>query len=204
MINFRLFPDIVFGEERYCVQENGKIPLVQLFLAHDDIDRLLLVGMGSLGKSTSLRLLEAELLCLNMPCVLYECKALDPHAVMAEIKTFPTGTVFLFDGCEELPYALRNDFRSLLESLSEVECKIILSLRAMPHDENETAFAEEVLASYKIAEMQPFREEQIDILTGGYIDKNSGYYKLLSNTMFLFIHLELFWVRLARRSVVYI
>ena len=113
-IDFRLFPDILFNgdvysnydEHSHIMVSNSNIPLLRVYNDAGKNPKLFLVGEGSLGKSTSLKVLEADLLCRyslnnksNPLCWFYECKHLDDKENLLKIeaiaKKFKNG-VFIF------------------------------------------------------------------------------------------------------------
>ena len=81
-VDFRLFPDVIyegrryshFDEKSHLMRADSNIPFLRVYNDAKKNDRLILIGDGSLGKSTSLRVFEAEMLCESKKCLFYECK----------------------------------------------------------------------------------------------------------------------------------
>ena len=213
-IDFRLFPNIQYkgDSESYTNYDhisqrmiaNSYIPLLQIY---DSIEEkhLLFIGDGSLGKSTSLKILEAELLYRSSNyrtnqdrspiCWLYECKRLDVEKIekIANIsRDFDEG-VFLFDAYDELPEAetIRDKFLSLISELDQKKFRIIISSRFDPKDSYDNACEKSVFEGYEVLRLCRFKDEQLDSLVSQDIDRESGYYSLLKFTMFLNMHLEM-------------
>jgi hypothetical protein len=205
-IDFRLFPDIRYGQKCYSKYDSDRkvmtedcvIPLLKAF---DDPEvakhkHLFLVGNGSLGKSTSLEILEAELLCRYRNtgtaglCHLYECKRLDDRNKLRTIKALAQrseGAVFAFDAYDELPKGIDEAFVSLINELNKLNIRIIISSRADPDDWSESPTQRKVFDDYGRLRLCHFDDEQLEFVVGEKVEQDS----LLRSTMFLRMYLEL-------------
>ncbi len=208
-IDFRLFPDILFNgnvysnydEHGHRMVANSNIPLLRVYNDAGENSKLFLVGEGSLGKSTSLKILEADLLCRygrdhksNPLCWFYECKHLDDKDKIVKIeaiaKEFKKG-VLIFDAFDELPETSINAFVSTIAKINDSNISVIISSRFAPHEMSDVAFDIQVFKDYEILKLCCFSDKQLDSIVSKSIDRTSGYYSLLKSTMFLSMHLEM-------------
>ena len=208
-IDFRLFPDILFNgifysnydEHGHKMVANCNIPLLRVYNDAGKNSKLFLVGEGSLGKSTSLKILEADLLYRNDRdhksnplCWFYECKHLDDKEKILKIediaKRYKNG-VFIFDAFDELPETSINAFISTIAKINNLNISIIISSRFAPHEMSDVAFDVHVFKNYEILKLCCFSDKQLDSIVSKSIDRTSGYYSLLKSTMFLSMHLEM-------------
>ena len=75
MINSNLYPD-VFCENHTYVSSFGNVgshPIIQVY-RYSQGRPMLVIGEGSIGKSTAMIILQAQLLHEGIPCFLFECK----------------------------------------------------------------------------------------------------------------------------------
>ena len=136
-IDFRLFPNIEFNgkvysnyDEHSCrMLADSNIPFLQAYNDAQDDLKLLLIGNGSLGKSTSLRVFEAEMLVQKKPCLFYECKNINANdiAVLDTIVKHHRNEIFVFDAYDELQESVRELFNDFIEKLNQHEIRVIVS-----------------------------------------------------------------------------
>ena len=200
-IDFRLFPNIEFNGNIYSNYDDyscrmladSNIPFLRAYNdAHNDL-KLLLIGNGSLGKSTSLRVFEAEMLIQKIPCLFYECKNINANdiALIDTIVKHHRNEIFIFDAYDELQESVRELFNDLIEKLNQHEIRVIVSSRFDPRSVYGSEATNEIFSSYQSMNICDFTDNQLDSLVSKAISRNSGYYGLLKNTMFLSLHLEL-------------
>ena len=200
-IDFQLFPDVTFqgnvysnyDESKRLMSANRDIPFLRAHRDAQDCPKLLLVGDGSIGKTTSLRVFEAEMLYRNKPCLFYECKNIndtDVKEIDSVAQQYRNGYL-IFDAYDELPSSVKTAFDGLLERLNQYEIPIIISCRYDPRQEYASVTAGEIFGSYQPVYIRDFSDRQLDSLVSKQISRSSGYYKLLNNTMFLSLHREL-------------
>ena len=196
MINERLFPNIVRktdNDEEYVYVNDPtakRFPLLQLYdeiSQEQDTLQILLVGEGSIGKSTSLRLLQAELMIRGIPCVRYECRHLNDRSIpdiRKEMEQWPKDTVVMIDAYDELPEAYTEELDELVNEFANAKFPLIVTSRSKPE-----ANVYERMAHYEVC---PFADQQIEmILEKEQVPPTAPYYGLLHNTMFLAIYLYL-------------
>ena len=149
--------------------------------------RLLVSGEGSIGKTTSLRLLESVLMIRGINCVFLPCKHLDQERItktIMQLDSLPRDTVIMLDAYDELPLRLRDSFESLLESLSDRKFHVIVTSRFVPQ--------KSILHYYKTAHVQRFSQEQVWIILRNHgMNSDTPQHRLLENTLFLAHYLEL-------------
>ena len=200
-IDFRLFPNIIYNGNVYshydadhgCMRTDTDVPFLRAYRdVHCDCN-LLLIGEGSLGKSTSLCVFETEMLCQNKVCLLYECKKLKRQDIseIVSMMRYRKDVVLVFDAYDELPESIREDFHYLIDSLNQQEIQIIISSRFDPRTEDTSVAASEIFSAYQSMYICDFDREQLDSLVSKTISGSSGYYHLLKNTMFLSLHMDL-------------
>ena len=198
-IDFRLFPDILFEGYRYsnydeCNREmksDCNIPFLRAYSDAKENRKILLLGDGSLGKSTSLRIFEAECLYQQVACVFYECKKINASDIKAieSVISDDQIEILIFDAYDELQTAVRDEFNEVIDKLNHCQIRVIVSSRFNPQTLSEAAG--EIFSAYKQIFICDFSHEQLDSLVDETISRTSGYYSLLKNTMFLDLHLEL-------------
>ena len=199
-IDFRLFPNIEFNgkvysnyDERSCrMLADSNVPFLRAYNDAQDDLKLLLIGNGSLGKSTSLRVFEAEMLVQKTPCLFYECKNINANdiAVLDTIVKHHRNEIFVFDAYDELQESVRELFNDLIEKLNQHEIRVIVSSRFDPRSVYVSEATSEIFGSYQSMNICDFTDKQLDSLVSKAISRNSGYYGLLKNTMFLSLHLQ--------------
>ena len=205
-INFALFPDIIYEGIRYSNYDerahrmiaNEKIPFLRAYSVANEHNKLLLIGDGSLGKSTSLRVFEAECLLQGKPCLLYECKSINRNDI-SEIDAIVANyrnEIFVFDAYDELQATVLDSFNNMLNRMNRQDIKVIVSSRFDPRSVYVTETTSAVLtsvvfSSYHSMKICDFTSEQVDSLVSKAISRSSGYYGLLKNTMILSLHLQL-------------
>lgn len=197
-IDFRLFPDIIFNgnvysnynEYNHQMLANTNIPFLRAYNDAHDTPNLLLVGEGSIGKSTSLIVFKAEMLYQDKSCLLYECKSINSNDI-AKIESIVHNhqtDIMIFDAYDELQESIRESFNDLIEKLNQHEIQIIVSSRFDPRTTDVTS---EIFETYQPMYICDFSDEQLDSMVSNTISRNSEYYRLLKNTMFLSRHLDL-------------
>lgn len=200
-IDFRLFPDIIYNRtvyshydaDRGCMRTDTDVPFLRAYRDAHHASNLLLIGEGSLGKSTSLRVFETEMLCQNKVCFLYECKKLKLHDIseIASMIRHCKGMILVFDAYDELSELIREAFHHLIESLNREKIQIIISSRFDPRPKDAYVAISEIFDAYQSMYICDFDHEQLDSLVSKTISRSSGYYHLLKNTMFLSLHMNL-------------
>ena len=201
MINERLFPNIVRktdNDEKYVNDPTAKrFPLLQLYdelSQKQDTLQILLVGEGSIGKSTSLRLLQAELMIRGIYCARYECRHLNDRSIpdiRKEMEQWPKDTVVMIDAYDELPGAYTKELDELVNEIANAKFPLIVTSRSKPEANvyEPEANVYERMAHYEVC---PFADQQIEkILEKEQVPPTAPYYGLLHNTMFLAIYLYL-------------
>lgn len=194
MISERLFPTIVHKAEKKEEYVNDPItkrfPLLQLYdelSQKQDTLQILLVGEGSIGKSTSLRLLQAELMIRGIYCARYECRHLNDRSIpdiRKEMEKWPKDTVVMIDAYDELPGAYTKELDELVNEFANAKFPLIVTSRSKPE-----ANVYEEMAHYEVC---PFADQQIEkILEKEQVPPTAPCYGLLHNTMFLAIYLYL-------------
>lgn len=200
-VDFRLFPDVIyegrryshFDEESHLMRADSNIPFLRVYNDAKKNDRLILIGDGSLGKSTSLRIFEAKMLCENKKCLFFECKNINCNDV-TRIETFAQRqqvSILIFDAYDELQDSVRESFNELIDKLNQYNIQIIVSSRFDPRTGHVSEATSEIFGSYMPMYICDFTDEQLNSLVSEAISRNSGYYGLLKNTMLLSLHLQL-------------
>lgn len=200
-IDFRLFPDIVYNGDRYSnyndsacqMMADVNIPFLRAYNNAKENQKLLLIGDGSLGKSTSLRVFEAEMLIKKIPCLFYECKSINANDIsMIEAHVMHhSNEIIIFDAYDELQDTMREAFNDLIDKMNNYENRVIISSRFDPRSGYISEATSEVFSTYQSMNICDFTDKQLDSLVSKTISRNGGYYKLLRTTMFLALHLEL-------------
>ena len=195
-VNFRLFPDIVthdgdvyshYDEACGRMREDADVPLLRAYRDVQQHKKIILLGKASLGKSTSLRVFEAEMLSHDIPCLLYECRSINAKDI-SDIQTAAVrnpNAVFVFDAYDELPQNIHSEFDNLVEYLDQFDVRALISSRSATETEDR------IFQSYYPLFVGDFTMKQLDSLVSREISRSSGYFSLLRNTMFLVLHLEL-------------
>lgn len=200
-VDFRLFPDVIyegrryshFDEESHLMRADSNIPFLRVYNDAKKNDRLILIGDGSLGKTTSLRVFEAKMLCENKKCLLFECKNINCNDV-TRIETFAQRqqvSILIFDAYDELQDSVRESFNELIDKLNQYNIQIIVSSRFDPRTGHVSEATSEIFGTYLPMYICDFTDEQLNSLVSKTISRNSGYYGLLKNTMLLSLHLQL-------------
>ena len=225
-VDLKLFADIICGDKTYtifddqnkCMQETADIPLIQLYDSIEGNKRLLVIGNASQGKTTSMRILAAEMLYRDKLCLFYQCRDFRSERDFEDIKSTvekleAAAPVLVFDAYDELDSILRSDFINMLKSFDTLEGDIIISSRydfinkkSEDVDDGFTddrsfftgyAFAENGFDNesektfenkYTALQMLPFKYEQLDSLVNESVNRDSEYFKLLELTMLLSMH----------------
>ena len=196
MIDFRLFPDIIrhrdeqdeestsrraSPETRYINDpEIHTFPLLQIVKEHcakEDPFSVLLVGEGSIGKSTSLRLLEAELTVRGIYCARYECRHLNDRTIPAiekEADRWPKDTVVMIDAYDELNPLWADALDDAVTVIREQGFSLIVTSRQKPSGMIYDGFTQ--------YDVQEFSDEH----------NSAPVYELLRNTMFfsMYMHMD--------------
>lgn len=200
-VDFRLFPDVIYEGRRYSHFDEGShlmradsnIPFLRVYNDAKKNDKLILIGDGSLGKSTSLRVFEAQMLCENKKCLFYECRNINFNDI-TRIEVFAKhqqASILIFDAYDELQDSVRESFNELIDMLNQYNVQIIVSSRFDPRTGYVSEATSEIFGSYQPMYICDFTDEQLDSLVSKDISRNSGYYGLLKNTMLLSLHLQL-------------
>ena len=156
-------------------------------------DKLILIGDGSLGKSTSLRVFEAQVLCENKRCLFFECRNINFNDItrIEAIAKRQQVSILIFDAYDELQDSIREPFNELIDKLNQYNIQIVVSSRFDPRTGYVSEATSEIFGSYQPIYICDFTDEQLDSLVSKEISRNSGYYGLLKNTMLLSLHLQL-------------
>ena len=207
-IDFRLFPDIIYKGIRYSNYDEGprqmiadaNIPFLRAYSVAKENQKLLLIGDGSLGKSTSLRVFEAEMLFQETPCLFYECRSINANDIASvdAVVSHYRNQILIFDAYDELQESIRDSFDRLIDRLNQYEITVIVSSRFDPRRQNNAYSIETkknndaaiAFALYETMHICDFTTDQLDCLVDKRISRNSGYFALLKNTMFLSMHLD--------------
>lgn len=203
MIYSKLHPDILHQGRKYTIFDDNNpdnaLPIIQLYNNWDG-SPLLLLGDGSMGKSTAMRVLEAELLFRGAHVMLIECGSISKQtnfkSVLAQSRP---NTVFLIDGLDETNKRYEKKLIHFIEYITG-NFKVIVSSRYNPIKGklNEDEFDEFKIQKHKLFEkfvhatLCAFTPEEINQIVGDYIDKDSKCFALLSNTMFMAIILSFY------------
>ncbi len=198
MLYSKLYPDIMYQNEKYTLFDTNNPtsppPIIQLYNDWDG-SPILLLGDGSMGKSTAMRVLEAELIFRGIHVILIECGSITKRTNFSSLLSQARpNTVFLIDGLDEINNAYEKPLFGFLENITG-KYKVIVSSRYNPvkgklkNDE----FDEYEIRKYKLAErfvyatLCQFTPDEISQIVGDYIDRDSKCFALLSNTMFMAI-----------------
>ncbi len=198
MIYSKLHPDILYQGRKYSIFDENRsdniLPIVQLYNDWDG-SPILLLGDGSMGKSTAMRVLEAELLFRGIHVILIECGSITKRTNFASLLSQSRpNTVFLIDGLDEINNTYEKALFGFLENITG-KYKVIVSSRYNPvkgklHndelDEYETR-KHKLAERFAHATLCPFTPDEISQIVGDYIDRDSKCFALLSNTMFMAI-----------------
>ena len=193
MINERLFPNIVRktdNDEKYVNDPTAKrFPLLQLYdelSQKQDTLQILLVGEGSIGKSTSLRLLQAELMIRGIYCARYECRHLNDRSIpdiRKEMEQWPKDTVVMIDAYDELNPNWSSSLDYAVTAIRERGFSLIVTSRQEPIGT--------IYEDFTRYEVQEFSDEQIEEILGDKVDNSAPVYELLRNTMFFSMYLHM-------------
>lgn len=195
MINERLFPNIVHktdNDEEYVYVNDPatkRFPLLQLYdelSQEQDTLQILLVGEGSIGKSTSLRLLQAELMIRGIYCARYECRHLNDRSIpdiRKEMEQWPKDTVVMIDAYDELNPNWSSSLDDAVTAIRERGFALIVTSRQKPIGT--------IYEDFTRYEVQEFSDEQIEEILGDTVDRSAPVYELLRNTMFFSMYLHM-------------
>lgn len=199
MFSFCMQPDIKYGSKIYSRFQNDSDESIVCFAnpilgVYENLDEkpLLITSEGGQGKTTSVQLLQAELLCKGVPCYIINCRDI----AITDLRTLiPTEmmhkSVLICDGWDEIPnYRLRESIYMLEPFVTKLR-HVIATSRYNPTinpvcDEEHRLFCE-----FNVAEICPFTKEQILELTEHKVSEDTRFFELLSNTMFLSMYLNL-------------
>ncbi len=222
----RLFPDIRHHKTiytRFAVDSRDHailcdIPLIEWFFRLSDTHEdktgasscFLLLGEGAIGKSTSLKLLEAELLMCGRAVRLIECKYINDQTgpvLMAEFNDLPRDTVYLLDGWDELTDLTRYAALALVRGLitrvsSDTRAKLIVTSRYNPSDPDEqrtrtysnrsaSGQETELFFSFESLFVQNFTPAQIETIVPATAKNREELVSLLGNTLYMDLYLRL-------------
>lgn len=195
MINERLFPNIVRkidNDEEYVYVNDPatkRFPLLQLY---DELSQeqntlqILLVGEGSIGKSTSLRLLQTELMIRGIYCARYECRHLNDRSIpdiRKEMEQWPKDTVVMIDAYDELNPDFADALKDAVAAILEKGYSLIVTSRQRP--------SENVYSRFTQYDVKEFSDKQIARILQDRVDKSAPVYELLRNTMFFSMYLQM-------------
>lgn len=205
MLYKKLHPDIEFGSRKYTMlgKDNceNELPIIQLF---DDwkSNYLMILGEGSMGKSTALKILEAELVYREIPSKLIECRKIDrDYDIEKVISNLPKNTVFLIDALDE---NYRDEIIKIIKKVKE-KYRVVITSRYHPlknilgSNESDKTLSKDnpeyekqlTFAEFEVATLCPLSENHISELIGDNVIKESKCFELLSNTMFLVLALKI-------------
>ena len=190
MINSNLYPDIFCENNTYTSSFDyaGLHPIIQVYRSIQGRS-MLVIGEGSIGKSTAMLILQAQLLYENFPCFLFECKYINQQSIVELQKLSPTQkAVVIIDGLDETKGSIRPALLSEIRRLRDDNIQIVITSRYNPQqyaEDEKTLFAQ-----FVAAELQRFSDKRIREIVGDRVFKNQGYVSLLRNTMYLALHLE--------------
>ena len=166
MIYSKLHPDILHQGRKYTIFDDNNpdndLPIIQLYNNWDG-SPLLLLGDGSMGKSTAMRVLEAELLFRGAHVMLIECGSISKQtnfkSVLAQSRP---NTVFLIDGLDETNKRYEKKLIHFIEYIAG-KFKVIVSSRYNPIKGklNEDEFDEFKIQKHKLFEK--FVEQFVEI-----------------------------------------
>ncbi len=209
----RLFTDIVYDGNTYtrfdtAVESDALIfcpddttPLIAVYEdAMKKARHLLVIGEGSIGKTTNLRILEAYLLSQGVPTYLVECTNLNSESstvIQNQLIDYPKETVILIDAWDEIPYKCRDAALRLVESFhqkTEVDhFRIVITSRFDPMDtiEQTSRLETNVFRAFERSTILPFSPAQVDDIVSDLGENRSVLISLLSNTMLFACYLDL-------------
>lgn len=199
MFNRCMQPDIKYGSKIYSRFQKDKSESIvysatPILDVYEDLDErpLLVTAEGGQGKTTSVQLLQAELLYRKVPCYIINCRdmqitdlrTLIPSEVMHK-------SVLICDGWDEIPKHKLSDVVFMLEQFIFKIHRVIVTSRYNPAinpvcDEEKRIFCE-----FNVAEICSFTKEQILELIGYEVSLDSRFFELLSNTMYLSMYMDL-------------
>lgn len=140
-----LFADVAVSRYRYVVDLSGEngvriedSPLTQVWRDLKEDESLFVKGAACTGKSTVMRVLEAELIRQGQPVFYYDCKDVGRDD-MPEIGNELEGDVariYMIDGLDELSDEFLPDMMEMLAHLQRCGCRLIISSRTeLPESE---------------------------------------------------------------------
>ena len=199
MFNFCMQPDIKYGSKIYSRFQNDSDESIVYFAnpilgVYEDLDGkpLLITSEGGQGKTTSVQLLQAELLCKGVPCYIINCRdiaitdlrTLIPSEIMHK-------AVLVCDGWDETPNHKLREVVFMLEPFISKLHRVIVTSRYNPATTPEFDEEKRIFCEFNVAEICPFTKEQILELTEHKVSESTRFFDLLSNTMFLSMYLNL-------------
>lgn len=212
-IDFALFSDVVCNDKRYSnfdsergqMKPSLQIPLLQAYEAIRETKKILILGRASHGKSTALRVFEAEHIYRENICMLIECGRLFPEDIEKIYgKVNDAGAkVIIFDAYDELKAELDEPFCRMLSKLADEneQLQIVVSSKALMASDVLVSEVEsgtpspfehrEVFKDYTVMTILPFTYEQLDSLVDASVNRSSGYFRLLQTPMFLSMYMNL-------------
>ncbi len=196
-IDYRLFPNIEDRDHKTYKTDGFIIPFFSAFQKTDE-RLMLLTGESSIGKSTTLRLIESEVLNEGIVCFLYECKKLNEETIkkITQFDINVKNAIFLFDAYDELDRISPETFFAMIFKLyrSANTQKIVLSSRAhscLDDLKTQTKNNDESNIEYKTFEMRGFSDNQLETIIGEDSALKIPMRELLRNTMLLSMYLEI-------------
>ena len=130
----------------------------------------------------------------GIPWYFYECRTFnftDEANIRAIISARSNGNkIFIFDGYDEIRPEIRPVFDDLIIELDEIHAcnvTVIISSRYNPARSRFDSVFIKAIESYKVFNICAFSDEQLNAFVDSQIPRDSGYYSLLKNTMFLYL-----------------
>ena len=156
---------------------------------------LLLLGEGGQGKSTVVSFLKAKLQLEGVPCFVMACRDFRSVSELKnQLRSFTDNSLFIFDAWDEISGADADDKKkelsSIIGELLKTSRSVIVTSRYNPANEKEKE-AGAVFNRFRIAELLPFTQAEIQELVGTEIDTESRFFELMENTMYLCMYLDL-------------
>ncbi len=200
-IDFRLFPDVVYNgivysnydADKHEMLQNHNVPFIKAWNVAEAHKRVLLIGDGSLGKSTSLQVFQAKKLYNDELCLLHECRSINNSDILKISRMLDAhkDCTFVFDALDELPDSITDSFIALIKELNNADAKVIVSCRYDPRTDYATAEIRDAFSSFASMKLCSFTERQLDSIVSKEITRSSGYFSLLKTTFFLVLHMEI-------------
>ncbi len=200
-----LFAEVVVSRCRYVVELSQSAdglriedsPLTQVWRDLEDGESLFVKGAACTGKSTAMRVLEAELIRAGQPVFYYDCKDVGRDDV-PEIGNELEGDVariYMIDGLDELSDEFLPDMMEALGRLQRRGCRLIISSRTdLPE-------AELKMQAFTPAELQPLTAQAIRYATAE-PEMPDEICALICNPMLLNVYVELKQGRVTQASLI--